>query len=105
MLSVWHVHLPLHGPCLTQSSISVTRASPVRPPTWRDSCIPGAGPSIMYPAHQPAAASLFERARALYVLSDYPAANLTVDGQEAIVRQVAAGAGLLHDWRMGFLPR
>ncbi len=47
------------------------------------------------PSSQLAAAAMFETPRALYVLSDYPAANLATDYQETIVRRVAAGAGLL----------
>ncbi|MFQ5731480.1 MAG: glutamine amidotransferase [Planctomycetaceae bacterium] len=47
------------------------------------------------PGETSANASLFENDRPLYVLSDYPAAHLTVDVQQRIVDDVSAGAGLL----------
>jgi hypothetical protein len=47
------------------------------------------------PSDRPSDAALIERPWALFVLSDYPAANLAAALQERICEQVAAGAGLL----------
>jgi hypothetical protein len=47
------------------------------------------------PSDQPAAAALFGTPRALFVLSDYPAARLAVPLQQQLLQQVSAGAGLL----------
>jgi hypothetical protein len=47
------------------------------------------------PSNQRASGDLFERPQALYVLSDYPSANLAPALQEQLVEQVRQGAGLL----------
>jgi hypothetical protein len=47
------------------------------------------------PSDRPAPASLFRPPRALFVLSDYPAARLAAPLQQHMLQQVSAGAGLL----------
>jgi hypothetical protein len=47
------------------------------------------------PSELPATAAMLEPARSLYVLSDYPAAQLAPELQTRILDQVAQGAGLL----------
>lgn len=47
------------------------------------------------PSDRSATADLFETARALFIISDYPAARLNATLQQKLVQQVAAGAGLI----------
>lgn len=47
------------------------------------------------PSHEPASAELLETPRALFIVSDYPAARMGAAAQRKLVEQVAAGAGLI----------
>ena len=47
------------------------------------------------PSDQPASPDLFDEPRSLYVLSDYPAANLAGDLQRKLLTHVENGSGLL----------
>ena len=47
------------------------------------------------PTGSAAATELFEQPRKLFIFSDFEAATTPREGQEAVIRQVEAGAGLL----------
>ncbi|MFM9965265.1 MAG: glutamine amidotransferase [Planctomycetaceae bacterium] len=47
------------------------------------------------PSHQPAPTAMFDEPRALFIVSDYPAARMDAVAQRKLVEQVANGAGLI----------
>lgn len=47
------------------------------------------------PSHEPAPVELFDSPRALFIISDYPAARMDAAAQRKLIEQVAAGGGLI----------
>ncbi len=47
------------------------------------------------PSHEPASVEMFAVPRALFIVSDYPAARMDAAGQRRLTEQVAGGAGLI----------
>ena len=47
------------------------------------------------PSHEPASVEMFDVPRALFIVSDYPAARMDAAAQRQLIEQVAGGAGLI----------
>ncbi len=47
------------------------------------------------PSHEPATVEMFDVQRALFIVSDYPAARMDAAAQRKLIEQVAGGAGLI----------